>query len=118
MNTSVVPDVPAGRGLLIVRDVAQPDGAPGHYLLIDGACPSPVGQTSDIPVPLGSSSFGLAPGPHTLAVTTSPAGRGLTTCTGATGTGKTSVTIDAGQRVEAFVYGDPKSPSLVTAVVG
>jgi hypothetical protein len=118
VNTSVVPEVPAGRGLLIVRDAAQPEGAAEHYLLADGSCPNPVGQSSHIPVGLGSSSFALTPGPHALALTTSPKGKGLTTCVGAKAIGKTSVTIGAGERVEAFVYGDPAAPQLVTAAVG
>jgi hypothetical protein len=118
VNTYVVPNPPAGQGLLIVRDAdAQTEGAPGHFLLVDGTCPSPVGQTGDTPVVLGSSSFGLTPGSHTLTVATSPQGQGLTTCTGKAASGKTTVTVTAGQRVEAFVYGDPSAPLVVTAPV-
>ncbi len=123
MGYGSVASAPSGMGVLMVRDTADnSDSAPEQYLVVNGKCPSPDPQggsthPSTIPVTIGDSTFTLAPGTYTLGVATSPRGSGLTTCKGKTQSGTTKVTIADGQRVDVFVYGDPKAPSIVTAAV-
>ncbi|MBK5187069.1 MAG: hypothetical protein JJD97_02430 [Gemmatimonadaceae bacterium] len=118
--------IPAGQGLLVVREAnMNVDSMPEQYLMVDGTCPHApndrrvVGDTLSFKKEPSNVSttlyFPIAPGTHTLGVVTSPRGQGLLNCDGKTPGQTTSVSVEAGHRYIAWVYGQPSDGLRVVA---
>jgi hypothetical protein len=106
--------VPAGMALLIVRDAdVDLDTLPEEYIVIDGTCvhaPNAPGK-----LPMGVGIYPIAPGAHTLGVVTSPRGSGLVDCKGKRAKSTTPLTVQAGRRYLALMYGLPDEGFKVVA---
>jgi len=97
--------IPPGQALLLVRDA---DGnivtsLPERYIMIDGNCPQPADGPQYRPGTEGR--YPLAPGAHTLRVVSALKGKALVKCSGGTLGAPTTLTVQAGRRYLALMYG-------------
>lgn len=97
--------IPPGQALLLVRDADQSviTSLPERYIMIDGACPRQPDMPQNLPGTEGT--YPLAPGAHTLRVTTPPKGQGAVKCSTETAGAVTTITMQAGRRYVALMYG-------------
>lgn len=97
--------IPAGQGLVLVRDADRSitTSLPSHYIMIDGSCPQPAEGPQFMPGVEGR--YPLAPGAHTLRVVSALKGKALVKCVGGTLGATTTLTVQAGRRYLALMYG-------------
>jgi hypothetical protein len=103
--------IPSGQALLLVRDADRGlTELPEQYIMVDGACPHPPKM-----LPMNDGMVPIAPGTHTLGVVTSPRGQGLVNCKGKSPGATTTLTVQAGRRYLAVIYGLPSDGFKVLA---